>query len=154
VADAVDGTAEDEILNAFVAVGAYTVDAYDWRQHAFAYSDATGFTYIDVPGSEWTSPTGVNNHGEISGIYGYSGDTMGFVRGTDGSLTLLSGSGGGNLYIDGLNDSLTLTGMYGNRGLIAELSDAPEPATWALAGAALLAMLFRPSLKWRAGVLR
>jgi hypothetical protein len=72
------------INNAGQVIGQYYPNGHEM---GFVYSDGT-FTSIAPPGATWTTPTGINNSGEITGTWIDSNDNEnGFVGTPTGAVT-------------------------------------------------------------------
>lgn len=103
------------------------------------------FSVIDYPGSSFTQALGIDNAGQVVGDYiDGSGGRHGFVYNiASGTFQSIDDPNGiGTTTIDGINDNGQLVGFYvdanGNTDGF-EATPAPEPASLALAGTALLA---------------
>jgi hypothetical protein len=93
------------IGNAFSNTGAV---AWVWQPTKGAYS------FLVVPGSSAgsTSPSGLNNHGQIAGYFSdASGNFHGFIEG-GGAYTIVDLPGATETFPDGINDAGTLQGQW------------------------------------------
>lgn len=75
--------------------GAMVGDFGSYPVHGFVYRDDV-FTTIDVPGAEYTLCLGINNAGEIVGIFRDGGGIHGFLL-SHGTFTTLNVPGGGGI---------------------------------------------------------
>jgi hypothetical protein len=69
-------------------------------------------TTFDVPGSNRTSPTGINPAGEITGSYGDASGTHGFLRGRHGTITKFDPLGSISTAPIGINPAGVITGQW------------------------------------------
>lgn len=89
-----------------------------------ASMDSQGsFTTIDVPGSAYTAATGINNLGQIVGLYGvhpsqYPNQVQnrGFIRDTDGALTFFDAPYFGSTMPNGIADNGTIAASFSRNG--------------------------------------
>ncbi|HYW48666.1 MAG TPA: IPT/TIG domain-containing protein [Bryobacteraceae bacterium] len=85
---------------------------------ALGIADAQSYTYpqFDVPGSASTRPSGINNSGQIVGIYADSANILhGFLRSADGAtFTTIDVPGAlpGTTYANGINNLGQIVGSY------------------------------------------
>jgi hypothetical protein len=103
------------INNAGIAVGFYQ-DAKG-NSHAYEVNQATSkFTAIKVPGATSTLATGINNNGDVVGVYtvgsGASGVTSGFLYTPSHHLTAYQFPGGSDTQALGINDKDQIVGSY------------------------------------------
>ena len=87
------------------------------------------FTTIDVPGASETFAEGINNSGQIVGIYYVTPTSLGqgFLD-TGGSFTTINFPGGLTSGASAINDSGQILGEFGgNRGYLATPAAVPEP---------------------------
>jgi uncharacterized membrane protein len=94
-----------------------------WNEYAFLYDQGT-FTTLDVPGSEYTYASGINDSGQIVGYY-YDAIfpyNHGFLL-DQGSYTTLDVPGAGFTNANGINASGQIVGWYydaaGQHGFLA-----------------------------------
>jgi uncharacterized membrane protein len=116
-------------------VGAYSDSS---GSHGFLRSPDGSITTIDIPGASDTVATGINNLGEICGIYSLaSGGMGGFLRAIDGTITtfvpVFPGEGVDSFLVEGINDSGQMTGYI--------TITLPEPASWQFLGSGLISLL-------------
>jgi probable HAF family extracellular repeat protein len=71
------------------------------------------FTLIDVPESFATGLNGINNSGQIVGIYSSGGPAQGFLL-SQGTYTTLSVPGSTQTYATGINNLGQIVGYYGD----------------------------------------
>lgn len=76
---------------------------------------AVSYTYsnIQVPGSTGTSPTGINNKGEVVGNYQSSNGVFGFVLSNGTYTTISCPSATTGTFAVGINDNGVIVGYYG-----------------------------------------
>ncbi len=90
----------------------------------FVYSRGS-YTTIDFPGTTYTIPTGINNAGEVTGIYSDSFAALrGFVE-SRGTYSIIDLPGSVYTFSQSINDAGMVTGY-------AEIPNVPESSTWAM----------------------
>ena len=83
---------------------------------------AQSYTYVqfDVPGSTYTRPSGINNGGQIVGVYSDSANGVhGFLRSADGATYTtidVPGALPGTTYANGINNLGQIVGSYRDTG--------------------------------------
>ena len=86
----------------------------------FARAESYTFVNIDVPGATSTSPTGINNSGQISGTwYDNANNSHGFLRSSDGStFTTIDppNAAPNSLRCNGINNLGQVVGSYRETG--------------------------------------
>jgi hypothetical protein len=107
------------INNAGIAVGFYQ-DAKG-NSHAYEVNQATRkFTAIKVPGATSTLATGINNNGDVVGVYtvgtGASAVTSSFLYTPSHHLTAYQFPGGSDTQALGINDKDQIVGSYVDGG--------------------------------------
>ena len=75
------------------------------------------FTTIDVPGADFTVAAGINDAGVIAGSFGMAGQTDGFVRAADGTITTFSIDGLPTMAA-GISNLGQVVGTVGSLGFI------------------------------------
>jgi hypothetical protein len=77
------------------------------------------YVTIEVPGEIGTSPTAINDSGQIAGVYleSTTRKRKGFLRGADGTFTLFEIGTSTNLQVLALNDRGTIVGMSFKLGI-------------------------------------
>jgi hypothetical protein len=103
------GTIVNGINNAGVVVGLF-FDS-NGGLHGFTKT-GTQYTTIDVPGADFTAPQGINNEGDISGVYSAGGVRHGFVLTRDGKLITVDVPGVSNTALFGVSDNGSVAGYY------------------------------------------
>jgi probable HAF family extracellular repeat protein len=107
--------------------GGEVVGTYLWNNgssHSFIYRGGALHDLGTLSG--YTNyVTAVNNYGQVTGYFNNgSGSTLGYLRASDGSVTLIGGSGFDNVAPAAINDSGVIIGNYGTgnnaRGFIYE----------------------------------
>ena len=145
-ADVGDGPAAINDLGALVGTD----------QNARGYLDYAGsISPVDVPGSDATFPTNINNAGQIAGYYadGDTGQYHGFLY-SGGVYTTIDPTGSTDTQVTGLNNLGQVVGTYGGsdgttHGFLTGTQPVPEPPTaldLSLGLAALLLVRRRPRL--------
>jgi hypothetical protein len=103
------GTIVSDISNAGVVAGAFT-DSHGVF-HGFT---KTGDHYqtFDVPGANYTFLQGINNQGDVCGIYHIGAVRHGFVLLRNGKLITIDVPGAVNSYLGGISDNGNVAGYY------------------------------------------
>ena len=113
--------------------------------------DASGiYTNIDLPGTANTAPEGINDSGQITGVYLSNGpaNSYPFVRNSDGTFVTPNIPGANVAY--GINDSGQIVGtyqegetLYGYVNTPLSVTSTPAPSSWILAiSGAIVGLLF------------
>jgi uncharacterized membrane protein len=74
--------------------------------------DAASFISLVVPGSSFTLPLDINEHGEIVGRYAAAGHTHGFLRDEAGNYTTIDFPGSIFTVLGAISDSGAIAGWY------------------------------------------
>jgi probable HAF family extracellular repeat protein len=102
------GTIVNAINNAGVVVGYYTDK--NGVPHGFTKS-GDRYRTIDV-GSDYTAIQGINNKGDVSGVYQTAGVRHGFVLSSNGDLTTIDVPGVNNTALFGVSENGNVAGYY------------------------------------------
>ena len=82
--------------------------------HALGYVYSSGqYTTLDVPGSTLTQAFGINDRGQVVGLYSNGTSTEGFLY-SGGTYTTLSVPGNSDTQAWGINDRGQIVGFYFN----------------------------------------
>ena|SRR6266404_5121455 len=76
-----------------------------------ANASAFSFTQLDVPGATLTAARGINDAGQIVGIFANSTGTHGFLD-TGGSFTALDAPGATSTMAQAINNSAQIVGVF------------------------------------------
>jgi hypothetical protein len=103
------GTDVQDINNAGVVVGGFTDSNGD--THGFSKS-GDHYQTIDVPGANYTFLQGINNQGDVCGIYHVGEVRHGFVLTRNGNLITIDVPGAVNSYLAGISENGNVAGYY------------------------------------------
>jgi hypothetical protein len=103
------GTDVQDINNAGVVVGGFTDT--NGVNHGFIKS-GDHYQTIDVPGANYTFLQGINNQGDVCGIYHVGEVRHGFVLMRNGKLITIDVPGAVNSYLAGISENGNVAGYY------------------------------------------
>jgi uncharacterized membrane protein len=88
---------------------------------------AFAFTQIDVPGAQITQALGINDSGQIVGLFVDATGLHGFLRDTDGSFTPIDVPGADRTEAHGINDSGQIVGVSSFGGFLRDTDGSFTP---------------------------
>jgi hypothetical protein len=96
-------------------VGIYSTTNSTPPAQAYVRASDRALTTFTIPGSDYVFPWGINDLGEVTGVYYYDGDTQvgGFVRSPGGMITTFTYATG--IVPLAINRAGTIIGWYGPR---------------------------------------